>query len=158
MSYNYYFCSVPKEKLEEYKNISDEGDKIEIFSENEIMLLGSIPEISLINDFEKNCEVILKTSDDIIILVDKYGLIKVFEFLENDLAKMYSELENSPERAYKRIKSMAFWWKEKAMVDKREDINLLSCNAGYYEFELFNLAHILKTYDFEKNHIIFMGW
>lgn len=45
MSYNYYFCSIPKEKLEEYKNIPEDEDKIEIFSENEIMLLGSIPEI-----------------------------------------------------------------------------------------------------------------
>jgi hypothetical protein len=55
---------VPKEKLTEYKNISDECEKIGFFSENILINLGSLPDIDLINDFKKNCEMMMASEDN----------------------------------------------------------------------------------------------
>lgn len=110
-------------------------------------------------------------------LVGKDGLLEAINIYKDKIVENYKDLfvENDKlcdpffhipfEKVEKSIAEkcvehcrdmMGEWMRNKAINTNINDKDISS--SWYYEYHIFDLVHLLKTIDFDKYDILFMGW
>lgn len=102
------------------------------------------------------------------IVLDPDGIECAIEWLRQKVEKIYLDLlkENSDntwddrsqfDRMKSHMSDYAYWWKGKGPgnLDKETDCIV---NSWLYEHEYFELVRIYKTFDWDNDSMIFLGW
>lgn len=95
-------------------------------------------------------------------VVGKEGLLKAIEiyqdkvikYLEDCMRGSYDKKDKIEEDIVDRWK----YWKSENVLNLNEENKELITNSWLYEYSIFNLVHLLKTIDWEKETILFCGW
>jgi len=141
-THNGDFCLDDMNTYEEIKYI----DEINISSENFFMFD--------IKDYGYECSII-----------DKDVLKLIIEHYEKRASDMYNNLyqlliQNQDKKTPIRIVShllhkKTIWkndWTKPYTLDKEMS------TTGMYEYDIFELIHIYRTFDFDKNYMLMVGW
>lgn len=103
-------------------------------------------------------------------VVGKEGLLKaieiyqdkIIEYLEDCMLDTYDEFGKEPVTSKEKIEEDIVdrwkYWKSKDVLNLNEENKELVTNSWLYEYSIFNLVHLLKTTDWEKETILFCGW
>lgn len=103
-------------------------------------------------------------------IVGKKGLLKAIEIyqgkiirhLEDCMLVTYDEFgrrsETSKEKIEKDIVDRWKYWKNIDVLNLDEGNKELVTYPWLYKYSIFNLVHLLKTIDWEKETILFCGW
>ena len=103
-------------------------------------------------------------------VVGKKGLLKAIEiyqykiikYLEDCMLDTYDEFSKKPVSSKNKIEEDIVnrwkYWKGKDVLNLNEENKELITNSWLYEYSIFNLVHLLKTIDWEKETILFCGW
>ena len=87
---------------------------------------------------------------------------KIIEYLEDCMLDTYDEFGRRPETSKEKIEEDIVdrwkYWKSKDVLNLNEENKELVTNSWLYEYSIFNLVHLLKTIDWEKETILFCGW
>lgn len=181
MSYRYYFNLVKKEDVKKIKDVSlkklidnfNEGNEDDI----EINFDKVIPQ-KCIHEFGKFYESkeIQETGEPLFsnketkefmsyydyYVVGKEGLLKVIDIYAKKVAAYYKELLNNEAETHMYLTSMIKAWNEPYKKGITLGINLddndVLVNGWEYEYNIFNLLHLLKTIDWETYTILFYGY
>lgn len=101
------------------------------------------------------------------IVIDKSGILCAIEWQKNRILSIYEDLarEKSEDRfddrsQFYRLKEHADshlrWWKFGACNLNENTDNIAS--SWLYEHTIFDLVRIYKTFDWERNCLVFAGW
>ena len=101
------------------------------------------------------------------IIIDEDGILCAIDWNRKHCVEMYEDLlREKSEREWdsrsqlERLKGHAetylSWWKDDPADLNKDHERLVS--SWLYEHEYFELVRIFKTFDWEKNVMVFMGW
>lgn len=185
MGYRYYMYAISKEKLKEIENLSPE-ELLEHFREEdwicihkipdrEVYMLGEIP-ADIVNRIYSVGKPMFKNQDSQKYLehykpyvIGKEGLIETIQAYREKVIKYYQGLlvdddeetaiipRTAIEKQTKHIQGVIREWERNIAVNLNPDNEFITF-SWTYEYSTFELARILKTFDFKKETIIFYGW
>lgn len=100
-------------------------------------------------------------------LVGKKALLEAITIYNNKIKEMYQHLFDEKEKCKTTEEKLAIfeehckeykrWW-DRLYVLNIEDNDNKICNSWLYEHLIFELVHQLKTIDFDKYDLIFLGY
>ena len=101
------------------------------------------------------------------IVVERSGVKCAIDFYRNKVMRLYEDLlqekssnewdnRNQFDRLKEHARDYLYWW-QKDPADLNLDHERI-VSSWLYEHEYFELVRIYKTFDFEANSIVFMGW
>ena len=130
------------------------------------------------NPLFDNAEVMEYFSDYVPFIVGKDGVLKAIEIYKNKIKKYYKDMLvdekekvisifgltikdediKSIDKVKKEVQDkIRIWEHYKSVVDIDEN-NKNVTKSCLYEYSIFNLVFILKTFNWEKETILFYGW
>lgn len=134
----------------------------------ELIYLGDIKDVSGTQFFhfdikDYGYEFSILTKDDLKNIIEQYYQHVNREF--TNLKELLKPLCKNEQIDYRQIVSHLYgkfqiWgnndlkWRPYNLREDRENI----VNSNRYEYDVFELVRILKTFDFEKNYLILSGW
>lgn len=102
------------------------------------------------------------------IVLDEEGLLCAIEWYRSHVEKMYEDLlsetsanewDTRPQfdRLKEHVQDYIYWWKNTGPgnLNKKTDCIV---NSWLYEHGYFELVRIYKTFDWDNNSLIFLGW
>ena len=101
------------------------------------------------------------------IVVERSGVKCAIDFYRNKVTRLYEDLlqekssnewdnRNQFDRLKEHARDYLCWWQKDPADLNLEHERIVS--SWLYEHEYFELVRIYKTFDFETNSIVFMGW
>ena len=98
-----------------------------------------------------------------IFLVTKKGLELFIRKYEKENAEMFKNLMNPSDAEWEQVKEgyfrrKFFEWSQHFAVERDLDkIEFKVTNSSYWEYTVFNLIHLYKSFDFEKYALVLWG-
>ena len=99
-------------------------------------------------------------------VLSKKGLKKIIEMYHDNIAMMYHEASESKDNACKHIERKVRVWSKYSyskhgllpyyLDEESSDGEIV--NSWDYEYAIFNLVHIYRTFDWEKDYLIYSAW
>jgi len=91
------------------------------------------------------------------IILDKDGIVCAMDWCQDRVIKIYEGLLDEDRSALlEHVRDYLRWWKYDPADRNLEHDRIVS--SWLYEHEYFELVRIYKTFDFDKNAMMFMGW
>lgn len=103
-------------------------------------------------------------------VVGKAGLLKSIEIYQNKIIKYfedcmtdtYDEFRDTTCKSEDKIKNdindRLYYWKNNYVLSQDENDKNRVTKSWQYEYSVFNLVHLLKTIDWEKETLLFYGY
>lgn len=181
MGYRHYFYKIKINEIEKIKDVSADDFDFnvylpEAFGQEEVFEFGKLyyddtadkiysTGVPLFSDKK-----VMEMLDDYIpYVVGKAGLLKAIEIYKNKITDYledcgkdsYDEFSGSQLKSEDKIKSdlkdRLMYWKMNRAIDVSEDNKYSVTNSWLYEYSIFNLVHLLKIIDWEKETLLFYG-
>jgi len=99
-------------------------------------------------------------------ILSKEGLKQIIAEYHDNIAMMYEEAFESKENACEHISSKVRVWSKVSYakygmlpynLDQIKSDGEIA-NSWLYEYAIFNLIYIYRTFDFDKNYLIYSAW
>lgn len=93
--------------------------------------------------------------------VGKEAILITIKEIKRLIAEQYQEWSDDPERGIRTFMTRASQWADKEYCGSILDLNENSkdiCLSDSYEYIVFELVNLLKTFDFDNNEILFVGY
>ena len=170
MGYRNYLYSIPKKEHNKIKNKKEEELVKLCGDDGWFSPCRHIRGVKEIYEFGKYCELQtkgrtkrfflkFKDEDGEFMIAEKNFLLHCIDHYRQKVADYYKNLQNKPvEEIKKQLKTKSEYWGGGEWVpynlnEKTEHL----VESWEYEHQIFDLVRILKTFDFEKNILIYAG-
>jgi hypothetical protein len=95
-------------------------------------------------------------------ILTKEALISIIQQQEKDVAEYYKQLlkDKDPDAIHSYLFGKSNVWNNRffSSIQYEEGKDGEMTRSWYTDYAIFNLVHILKTFDFEHNYLIYSGW
>ena len=176
-------CKTPKEFVETMQKFRNESVEYDPIDETYYVRLWDMgKELYEFGKYWENSEEMYKhgdslfTSDELnelyedygAIVLDKEGLLCAIEWYRKHVEELYEDLlrEQSSngwdcrpqfDRLVSHVKDYLYWWKNEGPGDLNVEHNRV-VRSWLYEHGYFELVRIYKTFDWDNNSLVFLGW
>jgi hypothetical protein len=175
MGYRNYFYSLPIEDYEKIKDLDQKGLKKLYGDENDdddYFWVMDITNLKEVYGFGKYCDFdishtlsnfftdsIMNDNDMEFEFANRETFRLIIENYVEKIKLMYKELidKNDPNELLSHVKSMNMEWLHEFAVDLNRDVPSIT-SSWKYEYGLFELIRIYKTFDFKTHVLIYVGY
>lgn len=101
-------------------------------------------------------------------IISKEGLRAIIEMYHDNIAMMYTEAAETKEKACQHIEEKIRTWIKYSYAkfgylpyyldEPERDSDGAIAKSWTYEYAIFNLVHIYRTFDWEKDYLIYSAW
>lgn len=168
MGYRNYLYSIPKKEYVKIKDKSYEELK-KICKEDYFSPCYHLKNIKEVYEFGKYCELQtkgrtkrfflkFKNEDGEFIIAEKSFLLHCIDHYRQKVADYYKNLQDKPvEEIKKQLQTKSEYWGGEWIPYNLNEKTEHLVESWEYEHQIFDLVRILKTFNFEKNVLIYAG-
>ena len=99
-------------------------------------------------------------------ILSKEGLKAIIEMYHNNIAQMYEEAWETKDKACEHIKNKVRTWSRHSYARHplvpyfldQEHTDGEIANSWLYEYSIFNLIYIYRTFNWERDYLIYSAW